>query len=874
MNPLTAPVPLRWITCIALSLLVQPHNIQAAPKAAALDKYGGCKQIRREATGFFRVEQVNGRWLFITPEGHGYVALGANHVGRFLAQQSEQLLARFAGDRQQAEEALFQAMLDMGLNAGEAYAPLHEPYLNRLPHVANIRYPFRSKFEFDVFDPATIAKIHSFTVARCRECADNPWVLGMAFADLPVWNQRRVNYYRKLPPDSPGRRRYVEFLCDRYADIAQLNEAYGSSFASFDTLSDIKTIRLDAKRQAVQRDDNAFLGIVADTLYATLKKAVREGTPNHLFFGERFVLRLYPDEVLRAVGKHVDVFCTQALILSPQRPPEWQVFQKDVYDHEYRLTGKPMLMIDWAAPFSLDETYKTEKGVVKAEAEAADEAAEWLLSLFELPYMVGAFKCQLIGTHGNDAWFPEGRMKRTYLRDDGTPFNERTSRTGRAHREVLRRVYQGVGNASSSQPNVLLILADDLGYECLRCNGSDSYSTPHLDQLARTGVRFRHCYVNPICTPTRVPLMTGRYNFRNYTQFGTLPAEEPTFGHMMQDAGYATCIVEKWQLDGTGGTTPDRAGFDEYFMKPGDTFNYADPFIQDNDWQQVRHEGEYGPDLCVDYLCDFMTRHKDRPFFAYYPMALTHFPFKPTPDSSAWLSGNRHSDNWKKHFGDMVSYMDKIVGRLVAKLDALGIRKNTLVLFLGDNGTDVRISSQFRGRPYRGGKAWLTDAGTHVPMIVSWPGKVAGGRVLDDLVDPTDFLVTIADATAATPRTPPDGGPIDGLSFLPRLLGAERASRDWVLIELINEFRKFGSNQRPAFAGHEGRYVRDHRWKLYEKGVSRRGIAFYKGGQLYDLVNDPHERRPIGASGRPKEAAVARERLQAVFDSHQWEPGR
>jgi arylsulfatase A len=425
--------------------------------------------------------------------------------------------------------------------------------------------------------------------------------------------------------------------------------------------------------------------------------------------------------------------------------------------------------------------------------------------------------------------------------------------------------------AADNRPNVVLIMADDLGYECLGCNGGTSYATPNLDRLAETGVRFTHCYVNPLCTPTRVALMTGRYNFRNYTQFGTLPETEFTFGHMMQDAGYVTCIVEKWQLDGKGGTRPDKAGFDEYYMKPGDAYNYADPYIRDNTWERVRHKGAYGPDLCVDYLCNFIERHKDEPFFAYYPMALTHFPFKPTPDSPAWNSGDRHEENWKKYFLDMVTYMDKIVGTLVGRLEELGIRDNTLILFLGDNGTDTRIASQFRGKSYRGGKGWLTDAGTHVPMIVNWPGVVKGGRVLDDLVDPTDLFMTIAEAAGSKPRRPPGDGVIDGVSLLPRLTGAKNPAQDWVLIELINEFRKFGKEQRPAFAGHEGRYVRNHRWKLYDTGKSRRNIPFYKGGQLYDIVNDPDEERPIAPDDNDPESVAARKDLQAVFDAHPWE---
>jgi arylsulfatase A len=429
------------------------------------------------------------------------------------------------------------------------------------------------------------------------------------------------------------------------------------------------------------------------------------------------------------------------------------------------------------------------------------------------------------------------------------------------------------------RPNVIVVLADDLGYECLGCNGGESYDTPHLDQLAAEGVRFTHCFVNPLCTPTRLALMTGRYNFRNYTQFGMLPAGEPTFGHMLQDAGYATCIAGKWQLENpyghmmhapqleeNGGVTPDRAGFHEYHVSWG----YADPSIADNQWERVRHKGAYGPQLDADYLCDFLERHSERPFFVYFTPILPHNPFTPTPDSPAWKSENRHEDDWRKYMSDMVAYLDKIVGQIIGKLDELGIRERTLIVFLGDNGTHTRVTSQFRGKPFQGGKSWLTDAGTHVPLIVNWKGTVEGGRVLDDLVDPTDLFVTIADATGAKPRKPSGDGVIDGVSVLSRLMGAKKPARNWVLIEYINEFREFFPEQRLAFPGQEGRYVRDHRWKLYDTGKSRRDIPFYKGGQLYDMLRDPREERPI-EPGSNAEADAAREKLQAVFATYAWQ---
>ena len=364
------------------------------------DRFGGYVPIQREATGFFRVEEVKGRWLFITPEGHGYLALGANHIGKFMQSQSAELMKRFDGDREKAGAALIQAIRDLGLNAGEAYAPYWPELQAQMPWAPNVSFPDNEKFRFDVFDPAWQKKLHAHVVEQCREFAADPFVLGVAFADQPEWGNPRVEYFRNLPESAPGRKRLQEF-------------------------------------QQAGRSDEEFLGLVADTLYGQLKAAVREGAPHHLFLGERFVLRKAPDAVLRAVGKHVDVFCTQALILSRHRPPEWQTFQSDGWDHEFQMTGKPILVIDWAAPFSLGDTFDSEHGRIQTEADAAEDSANWLAAALARPYIVGVFRCQLIGTHGNDRWF-EGRAKRTYLRDDATPFPIMAARMAAANRAALQ----------------------------------------------------------------------------------------------------------------------------------------------------------------------------------------------------------------------------------------------------------------------------------------------------------------------------------------------------------------------------------------------------------------------------------------------------
>ncbi len=397
------------------------------------------------------------------------------------------------------------------------------------------------------------------------------------------------------------------------------------------------------------------------------------------------------------------------------------------------------------------------------------------------------------------------------------------------------------------RPNIILIMADDQGYECLGCYGSASYQTPVLDELARTGMRFEHCYSNPLCTPSRVKIMTGRYNFRNYVKFGVFDFNEKTFARVMKDAGYDTYIVGKWQLMGRGADGPYAAGFDEYCLwhmedafKPKGS-RYRDPKIIENGQLHEGLAGKYGPDIFCDRILKFIDRYKSeksRPFFIYYPMALTHGPFEPTPDSPEW---GQNVTN-KKFYKDMVAYMDKIIGRIVRKLDEFGLRENTLIMFTGDNGTPKGITSLMKdGSSIDGGKGLTTDAGTHVALIANWKGTTPAGKVSADLVDFSDFLPTIAEAGGASL---PSNVTIDGHTFLPQLRGQVGRPREWI-------FCWYQRNPGSTLY----RYAREKRWKLYADG------------NLYDVSADTLEKNPIGPGQGTEEAKQARIRLQAVLDS-------
>jgi len=271
----------------------------------------------------------------------------------------------------------------------------------------------------------------------------------------------------------------------------------------------------------------------------------------------------------------------------------------------------------------------------------------------------------------------------------------------------------------AGKPNLILILADDLGYECIGANGGKSYRTPNLDRLARAGARFEHCYAQPNCTPTRTQLMTGMSNVRNYVDFGSLDKSQTTFGHVFGRAGYATCIAGKWQLGSKDAALPGHFGFDEHclwaHMGRGD--RYANPSLSVNG-EFKTFEGKYGPDVCQEFVLDFIRRHRDKPFFLYYPMILTHGGYEATPDSADWGQPTAKSRKFaQQHFADMVAYMDKQIGTLTQELETLGLRQNTLILFTGDNGTGRGAVSEMEGGGRTGGGKGQHHARGHARAI-------------------------------------------------------------------------------------------------------------------------------------------------------------
>ena len=381
-----------------------------------------------------------------------------------------------------------------------------------------------------------------------------------------------------------------------------------------------------------------------------------------------------------------------------------------------------------------------------------------------------------------------------------------------------------VSTAFAERPNVILIMADDIGYECFGCYGSEQYQTPNIDRLAERGIQFNHCYSQPLCTPSRVKMMTGRSNVRNYSAFSVLNRDQRTFGHALQEAGYKTCIGGKWQLLGAEhyskqfrakGSWPRKTGFDECCLWQVDQLGdrYWNPLLFINGENRQFDQDAYGPDVVTDHLLQFMEDQRDVPFFVYYPMIMVHSPFLSSPASETRAGGKR-----QQNFEDMVRHMDQIVGRIVQQTEQLGIADNTLIIFTGDNGTHRTITSTLNGRTIRGGKGQTTDAGTRVALVASQPGTVPMGQSCDDLIDFSDFMPTFLELAGVESTDNPDG-----TSFAPQLHGKPGTPREWMFCYY---------NPRPERTT-PVRFARDQRWKLYGDG------------RLYDVSNDPNEKRPV-----------------------------
>ncbi len=385
---------------------------------------------------------------------------------------------------------------------------------------------------------------------------------------------------------------------------------------------------------------------------------------------------------------------------------------------------------------------------------------------------------------------------------------------------------------STKKPNIVFILADDLGIGEVGCYGSDNNKTPVIDQLAKGGMQFKHGYTAPLCGPSRALILTGRYAFRtgavNQDRTGLMkPSDEIMLPALLKPAGYVTSMIGKWGQLPLG---PADFGFDDYIKFKGSgvywsaekkkaetyTVNGVDKPLGD----------AYMPDLMHNHLVNFITANKDKPFYVYYSMSQVHAKLQPTPDSKP--------DN-PDVYADNIVYMDKLVGKLMSLLEKLKLRENTLIVFMGDNGTanEAVPRATIGGKPLSGKKGSMLECGSLVPFIANWPGVIAPNKVNNDLVDATDLLPTFVEVAGA--KLPTDRV-LDGRSFVPQLKGNKGNPREWIFTELGNKW-----------------YVRNANYKLTREG------------ELFDMKNAPFDEKLVTNVSENKEASEANARLGAAL---------
>lgn len=421
------------------------------------------------------------------------------------------------------------------------------------------------------------------------------------------------------------------------------------------------------------------------------------------------------------------------------------------------------------------------------------------------------------------------------------------------------------------KPNIIVIVADDLGFGDLSIHGSPDLKTPHIDALANSGVRCANGYVScPVCAPTRAGIMTGRYQQRFGLEFNPapgstagepgLPLTEITLAEAMKKEGYATGMVGKWHLGGAPGLRPPQRGFQEYFgflegahsfVPPTDPVIVGDPRptipYQRAIWRDLNpiQEKEYLTDAFTREAVAFISSHSEHPFFLYLTYNAVHSPLQGNEKNYDRVAGIGHPR--RKLYASMLTSLDDGIGRIMTTLREKSLEENTLVFFVSDNGGAPQPYNTTDNRPFSGKKGELLEGGIHVPYFVRWKGALPAGSVFQEPVITLDIFAT---AVSAAGGTLAKDRPYDGINLLPFLSGQNKGTPHDAL------YWRYGDNLA----------LRQGPWKLHK--------TTHYPAQLYDLTRDVGETTDLAPQQpqRAKELEAALAKWNAQLIEPLWGP--
>ena len=429
-----------------------------------------------------------------------------------------------------------------------------------------------------------------------------------------------------------------------------------------------------------------------------------------------------------------------------------------------------------------------------------------------------------------------------------------------------------VGAAETVKPNIVFILADDLGWTDVGCQGSKYYETPHIDRLAAQGMRFTSHYHCQNCAPARAALMTGQYAPRTgvYTvgslergeagqrkmtvpeNLVNLPLDKITVARALKDAGYATALFGKWHLGNGPAYHPAKRGFDDAIVSMGKHFDF------NTNPQTPYPPGTYLADFLTEHAVKFIEKNRDRPFFLYVPHFGVHVPHEAKKDLIAKYQKKQPVGGHKDPvYAAMIDSVDQSVGRIVAKLDELKLTDRTIVIFASDNGgvggyerEGIKARDHTDNAPLRGGKGMLYEGGVRVPFIVRWPGVVKPGTTCDTPTIHVDFFPTCLELAGAKP---PAQQELDGVSLVPLFKDATaKLPREAIYVHFPGYLEGGGAGSwRTTPVG----TIRAGDWKLLE---------FFEDGrlELYNLKDDLGEKTNLAAK-MPEKANELQAKLAA-----------